>query len=69
MNGVINGIVNGDVEYQTILRKSDVYSGELDRMDLPNRIEDFFLIPLCTAEYWQFLKKPKMSVKKQYIFS
>ena len=34
MNGVMNGIVSSDGEYQAILRKSDIYSGELDRMDL-----------------------------------
>ena len=38
MNGVMNGIVNGDGEYQAILRKSDIYSGELDRMDLSKEI-------------------------------
>ena len=38
MNGVMNGIVSGDGEYQAILRKSDVYSGELDRMDLSKEI-------------------------------
>ena len=30
--------VNGDREYQAILRKSDIYSGELDRMDLSKEI-------------------------------
>ena len=38
MNGVMNGIVSGDGEYQAILRKSDIYSGELDRMDLSKEI-------------------------------
>ena len=38
MNGVMNGIVSSDGEYQAILRKSDVYSGELDRMDLSKEI-------------------------------
>ncbi len=38
MNGVMNGIVSGDGEYQAILRKSDVYSCELDRMDLSKEI-------------------------------
>ncbi len=33
-----NGIVSGDGEYQAILRKSDIYSGELDRMDLSKEI-------------------------------
>ena len=33
MHSVMNGIVSGDGEYQAILRKSDIYSGELDRMD------------------------------------
>ncbi len=30
MNGVMNGITNG--EYQAILRKSDEYSGKLERV-------------------------------------
>ncbi len=38
MNGVMNGIVSGDGEYQAILRKSDIYSSELDRMDLSKEI-------------------------------
>ena len=38
MNGVMNGIVSSDGEYQAILRKSDVYSGELERMELPKEI-------------------------------
>ena len=32
MHSVMNGIVSDDGEYQAILRKSDIYSGELDRM-------------------------------------
>jgi len=42
MHSVMNGIVSGDGEYQAILRKSDIYSGELDRMDSRN-------IPLCLS--------------------
>ena len=38
MNGVMNGIVSSDGEHQVILRKSDIYSGELDRMDLSKEI-------------------------------
>ncbi len=38
MHSVMNGIVSGDGEYQAILRKSDIYSGELDRMDLSKEI-------------------------------
>jgi len=38
MNGVMNDITNSDGEYQAILRKSDIYSGELDRMDLSKEI-------------------------------
>ncbi|WP_251209816.1 hypothetical protein [Acetatifactor aquisgranensis] len=38
MHSVMNGIVSSDGEYQAILRKSDVYSGELDRMDLSKEI-------------------------------
>ena len=34
----LNGIVSSDGEYQAILRKSDIYSGELDRMDLSKEI-------------------------------
>lgn len=35
MNSVMNGITNGDGEYQVILRKSDEYSGRLERIGLP----------------------------------
>ncbi len=45
MNGVMNGIVSGDGEYQAILRESDIYSGELDRMDLSKEIR--LLIDRC----------------------
>ena len=38
MNGVMNGIVSGDGEYPAILRESDIYSSELDRMDLSKEI-------------------------------
>ena len=38
MDTRMNGIVSGDGEYQTILRKSDIYSGELDRMNLSKEI-------------------------------
>ena len=38
MNGVMNSIVNSDGEYQEILRRSDVYSGELERMELPEEV-------------------------------
>ena len=38
MHSVMNGIVSSDGEYQAILRKSDIYSGELDRMDLSKEI-------------------------------
>ena len=34
MNGVMNGITSSDGEYQAILRKSDEYSGRLERMGL-----------------------------------
>ena len=38
MHSVMNHIVSGDGEYQAIFRKSDIYSGELDRMDLSKEI-------------------------------
>jgi len=38
MDTRMNGIVNSDEEYQAILRESDIYSGELDRMDLSKEI-------------------------------
>ena len=38
MHSVMNGIVSGDGEYLAILRKSDIYSGELERMDLSKEI-------------------------------
>ena len=34
MHSVMNGIVSSDGEYQAILRKSDVYSGELNIIPL-----------------------------------
>lgn len=38
MNGVMNGITNSDGEYQEIIRKSDVYSDKLERMELPEEV-------------------------------
>ena len=38
MNGVMNDITNSDGEYQEIVRKSDVYSGKLERMELPEEV-------------------------------
>ncbi len=38
MNSVMSSIVNSDGEYQEILRRSDVYSGRLEQMDLPEGI-------------------------------
>ncbi len=38
MNSVMNGITNNDGEYQEIIRRSDVYSGRLEKMDLPKEI-------------------------------
>ncbi len=35
MNGVMNDIVNSDGEYQTIIRRSDKYSGKLEKIGLP----------------------------------
>ncbi len=35
MNGVMNDIVNSDGEYQEILRRSDEYSGRLEKIGLP----------------------------------
>lgn len=35
MNSVINEITNNDMEYQEIIRKSDVYSNKLDALQLP----------------------------------
>lgn len=35
MNGVTNSITNNDGEYQEIIRRFDVYSGELERVGLP----------------------------------
>ena len=38
MNGVMNDITNSDGQYQEIIRKSDVYSDRLDRMELPEEV-------------------------------
>lgn len=35
MNGIMNDITNSDGEYQEIVRKSDEYSGKLERIGLP----------------------------------
>ncbi len=35
MNGVMNDIVSSDGEYQEILRRSDEYSGKLEKIGLP----------------------------------
>lgn len=35
MNGIINGIMEADGEYQEIKQKSDVYSDRLDGLHLP----------------------------------
>ncbi len=35
MNGIMNDIVNSDGEYQEILRRSDEYSGRLQKIGLP----------------------------------
>lgn len=35
----MNGIVNGNGEYQGILRRSDEYSVKLDWMELPKEIQ------------------------------
>jgi len=38
MNTIMNGITNSDGEYQSIIRKSDEYSGRLDEMGLSKEI-------------------------------
>ena len=38
MNGVMNGIVSSDGEYQAILRKSDIYSSSLEKLELPKEV-------------------------------
>ncbi len=38
MNSIMNGITNSDGEYQEIIRRSDVYSGRLEKMDLPKEM-------------------------------
>lgn len=38
MNGIMNGIVSSDGEYQAIIRRSDEYSGKLDEMELPKEV-------------------------------
>ena len=35
MNSVMNEITNSDMEYQEIIRKSDIYSDKLDALQLP----------------------------------
>ncbi len=43
MNGVMNDIVSSDGEYQEITRRSDIYSGQLERMELPEEVRHPFL--------------------------
>ncbi len=38
MNGIMNGIVSGDGEYQQISRRSDEYSDRLEKMELPKEV-------------------------------
>ncbi len=38
MNGVMNGIVSSDGEYQEIIRRFDECSGKLEKMDLPKEM-------------------------------
>ena len=38
MHSVMNGIVSNNGEYQAILQRSDIYSGELNRMNLSKEI-------------------------------
>lgn len=35
MNSIMNEITNSDMEYQEIIRKSDIYSDELEALQLP----------------------------------
>ena len=39
MNSVMNEITNNDMEYQEIIRKSDVYSDKLDALQLPKETQ------------------------------
>lgn len=39
VNTIMNSIVKTDEDYQEILQKSDVYSGQLDAMDLPRETQ------------------------------
>lgn len=38
MNGVMNGIISSDGEYQQIIRKSDEYSAKLEKLELPKEV-------------------------------
>ena len=38
MNGIMNGITSNDGEYQQIIRKSDEYSDELEKLELPKEV-------------------------------
>jgi len=35
MNSIMNEITNSDIEYQEIIRKSDIYSDKLEALNLP----------------------------------
>ena len=40
MNGIMNDITNSDGEYQEIVRKSNEYSGRLERIGLPTEVKE-----------------------------
>ena len=48
MNGIMNEITNNDLDYQEIVRKSDVYFDELAALQLPE--ETRLLIDRCISE-------------------
>ena len=50
MNGVMNGITNSDGEYQAFIRKSDEYSGRLEKMELVGRA--YFICFLLLFHYF-----------------
>ncbi len=55
MNGVMNSIVSSDGEYQAILRKSDTYSGELDRTEMLHP-QPFRPVPLSFLNEYPYLQ-------------
>ena len=65
MNGVMNGIVSSDGEYQAILRKSDIYSDELERMERHHRpLSSSFFPQFCILFHYKLYRIMGFPIKR-----